>query len=113
MSAPTTQITRANCSRTPVSRAAMGGHEGVVKILLGRDDVNLNEPDRYGQTPLCWAAENGHAGVVKILLGWGNVNPDKPDKLGRTPLWWASQRGHADVIALLQPPETAISGAAY
>ena len=30
----------------------MNGHEGVVKLLLGREDVNPDRPDNYGQTPL-------------------------------------------------------------
>src|SRR5205807_3311237 len=54
---------------TPLVWAAKYGHEGVVKILLGRDDVNPNTPDKYGQTPLSCAVWSGHEGVVKILLG--------------------------------------------
>ena len=30
------------------------GHEGVVKILLEKDDNNLNEPHDGSQTPLGW-----------------------------------------------------------
>ena len=40
-------------SRTPLSRAAGDGHEGVVKLLLGWRDVSSNTPDAwYGQTQL-------------------------------------------------------------
>jgi len=49
--------------RTPLSRAAGSGHEGIVKLLLGRGDVNPDTPDAwYGQPPLSWTAENGHEG---------------------------------------------------
>jgi len=38
--------------RTPMSRAAAGGHETVVKLLLARDDVDADSKDADGQTPL-------------------------------------------------------------
>jgi len=54
---------------TPLIWAARNGHEEMVKILLGRKEVNSNKPDNQGQTPLSHAASGGHYGVVKILLG--------------------------------------------
>jgi len=85
---------------TPLSWAAQNGHEGVVKILLERNDVN---PDarRFGHTPLSWAAENGHERVVKILLERNDVNPDTPGRFGQTPLSWAAQNGHEGVVKIL------------
>ena len=62
------------------------GQEGVVKVLLGRGDVNPDKPDNNGKIPLHLAAWWGHEGVVKVLLGRGDVNPDKPDNYGKTPL---------------------------
>ena len=53
--------------RTPLFRAAENGHEEVVRVLLERNDVNIDAVDRYGQTPLCVAAQRGHKGVVRIL----------------------------------------------
>ena len=47
--------------------AAYYGHEGIVKMLLRRDEVNPDQPDNQGQVPLWYAAENGHAGVVALL----------------------------------------------
>jgi len=88
---------------TPLVWAAWNGHEGVVRILLRRDDVNPEKPGHFGQSPLCHAARNGHKGVVKILLGRDDVNPNKPDHKGRTPLSWAIQKGHTGPVALLQP----------
>ena len=74
-----------------------------MRILLRRDDVNPDKPNKHGETPLNCAACAGHSGVVKLLLGRNGVNPNKPDKGGRTPLWWATKNGHTGVIALLQP----------
>ena len=70
----------------PLAWAARNGHEDVVKILLGWEDVNPDKLDNDGRTPLSFAAQNGQEGVVKILLGQEEVNPDKPDDDGRTPL---------------------------
>jgi len=87
-----------NHGGTPLSGAALNGHEGVVKMLLGRDD------DNDGGTPLLWAARNGYEGVVKMLLARDDVGPDKPDKHGQTPLFWAIENGvngHKGVVVLL------------
>ena len=46
-------INQIDCAgNTSLAWAALNGHEEVVKVLLGRDDVNPDEPDVYGQTPL-------------------------------------------------------------
>ena len=63
--------------RTPLYRAAMERHEGVVKILLGWDGINHNSLDKHGQTPLHIAAIEVHDGAVKMLLRWSDANPDK------------------------------------
>jgi ankyrin repeat protein len=55
-------------SRTPLSYAAENGHEGIVKLLLATDKVDIDAKDGLGQTPLLYAAENGHEGIVKLLL---------------------------------------------
>jgi len=86
---------------TPLLWAAKNGHEEVVKILLGRDDVNPEKPGQYEKTPLCYAAKNGHEGVVKMLLGRDDVNPDKPDKHSQTPLCLAAEKGHEGVVKIL------------
>ena len=88
--------------RTPLLVAAGGGHKEVVKLLLGREDVNPDTPDEiHGQTPLSWAAKNGHEGIVKLLLGRRGVNPDNSDKHGRTPLSWAAGNGSEGAVELL------------
>ena len=87
---------------TPLAWAAHNGHEEAVRILLGREEVNLGQLDNNGLTPLSLAAWNGHEGTVKVLLGREEFNPDKPDNYGQTPLSLATKRGHSRVAALLQ-----------
>ena len=85
----------------PLMWAALSGHEGVVKILLGRDCANPDKPGRYGETALWFAASNGHEGVVKLLLERDDVNPDKPGQFEKTPLHCAAFGGHEGVMKLL------------
>ena len=94
--------THGNASQTLHLRASVRGHDGVVKLLLGLEDINPDRPDRNGRTPLSWAAGMGRDGVVKLLLGREDVNPDKPDSVGRTPLSWAVGNEHARVAKLVK-----------
>ena len=87
--------------RTPLLWAAERGHEGVVRILLGREDVNLNQAST-GWTPLLLAADGGHEGVVKLLLERASVNPSQADtEYGQTPLSLAAQKGHGGIVKML------------
>ena len=89
--------------QTPLSWAAVRGHEAIVKLLLETNMVNIDSKDsKYSRTPLLWAAESGHEAVVKLLLETNKVNIDSKDsRYGRTPLLWAVINGHEDVIKLL------------
>ena len=84
-----------------LSWAARNGHEGVAKILLGREEVNPERPDNGDRTPLSYAAGKGHEGVAKMLLGREEVNPDKPDDCDRTPLSHAAENGCEGVVKIL------------
>ncbi|KAM3077065.1 hypothetical protein ACMFMF_004980 [Clarireedia jacksonii] len=86
-------------SRTPLSWAAIRGHEAVVKLLLERG-AKLEAKDRDSQTPLLWAAQRGHKAVVKLLLERG-AKLEAKDRDSQTPLLWAAQRGHEAVVKLL------------
>jgi len=86
---------------TPLAWASENGHEGVVKLLLEREDVDPNRPDENDQTPLGCAAIEGHEGVVKLMLGREDVDPNHPDMYDRTPLGCAAIEGHEGVVKLL------------
>ena len=86
---------------TPLTWATCNGHEGVVEILLGRDNINLNKQGIGSQTPLYCAVRNGHDEVVKMLLQRDDVNPDEPNKDNQTPLCCAAQDGREGVVKML------------
>ena len=86
---------------TPLALAAGEGHEVVVKLLLGREDVDPNLSNRGGESPLGCAALGGHEGVVGLLLAREDVDPNCPDEDGHTPLWCAVMKGHEGVVKLL------------
>ena len=73
-----------------------------MKLLLKREDIDTDSPDRDGRIPLSFAASGRHEKVVKILLEHGDPNPDLPDSNGRTPLPIAASRRHEGVVKLLQ-----------
>ena len=96
------EVDQQDCAgRTPLSWAAINGHEGVVKLLLERGNVDPDRPDKNNEGPLGWAAIKGHEGVVKLLLERENVDPNRPDKDDQTPLVCAAIEGHEGVVKLL------------
>ena len=92
---------------TVLALAAIGGHEGLIKMLSEREDVNPSQADtKYGQTPLSWAAEKGHARVVRMLLEREDVDPNRGNIFsGQTPLASAAKKGHEGVVKALLEQE--------
>jgi ankyrin repeat protein len=100
--------------RTPLSWAAWGGHEAVVKVLVEWEDVEADSKDViYSQTPLSWAAAQGHEAVVKVLVEREDVEVDSKDSEGRTPLSWAAERGHEAVVKVLVERDVEVDSKDY
>ena len=98
---------------TALTWAAKNGHEGVVRVLLEREDFNPDQADTdYDRTPLSWAAGMGYGGVVNVLLGRKDVDPNRVDSSGRTPLSWAAGSGHERVVKVFLEREDIISSLA-
>jgi len=71
---------RDDSDRTPLSWAAEKGHGAIVRLLIERDDVDVNAKERgYGWTPLLWAAESGHEVVVRLLVERDDVDVNAKD----------------------------------
>ena len=60
--------TKDDHGHSPLSYTAKEGHEPVVKILVTRDDIEVNTKDDHGRSPLFYAAEHVNQAVVKILV---------------------------------------------
>ncbi|KAF8544361.1 ankyrin repeat-containing domain protein [Trichophaea hybrida] len=86
-------VDKDNIGRTPLSQAAGGGHEKIVRLLLSRAGVNAESKDEYGRTPLWQAAERGHEKIEKLLLSRSDVNAGSKDNFSRTPLSYGSREG--------------------
>jgi len=97
---------------TPLARATRNGYEVVVKLLVGREEVNSDVPGTAGRTPLLHAADGGHVGVAEMLLGWGEVNPNVTDNYDRTPFSYAAQAGREGVVRRLLKREEVNPGVA-
>jgi len=59
--------TKGRNGSTPLSYAARYGKQTVVRLLLERDDIDMNLQDNDGRTPLSWAVESGYEAVAKLL----------------------------------------------
>ena len=86
--------------RTPLVWAAESGHEAVVRLLIERDDVDVNIKDGSTKTPLFVAAENGHEAVVRLLIERDDVDVNVND-YGWTPLYVAVENRNEAVVRLL------------
>ncbi|KAJ5936883.1 hypothetical protein N7466_003333 [Penicillium verhagenii] len=85
--------------QTPLSWAAMRGHEAVVRLLLEKG-ASLESKDRNDQTSLLCAASRGDEAVVRLLLEKG-AELESIDNYNRTPLSHAVSYGHEAVARLL------------
>ena len=83
------------------------GHETVVKLLLDKNQADINSKDDHSRTPLSRAAENGSEEVVRLLLDH-NADVESKDGYGRTPLLLAVENRHEEVVKLLLDHNAAV-----
>jgi uncharacterized protein len=84
----------------PLHAAALGGHAGVVGLLLDRG-LGVNEAARAdGMTPIAYAAVRGHLSVMRVLLEH-HADVNVADSGGNSPLLHAAMRGRITAVRLL------------
>ena len=74
---------RDNAQRTPLHRAASGGHLGPC-IALARAGAEIDALDGSGRTPLAWAIAHGWRSVAMSLVAYGASRAVAPTQLIRT-----------------------------
>lgn len=85
---------------TPLSGSSVGGHEEMVRFLIGKGaDVN-HKSHLAGESPVMAAAEMGQLGTVKVLLDNG-ADPCATDKEGQTAEGLARKYHHPDTVEYL------------
>jgi ankyrin repeat protein len=85
----------------PLYVAVRGGHDNVVKLLLGTAEVDVDAKDRDNDTPLLMTAYKGNWTVDKLLLKTGNVDVNAK-AYGLMALQWAERNGNETVATLLK-----------
>jgi hypothetical protein len=88
-------------SRSALSIAVINGHRDIVRMLLAREEIDLNPRDERPRTPLSYAASYGDDAMIKLLLGTGKVNLNLNEQSGRMPLVEAAENGHESTVDLL------------
>ena len=82
----------------------MGGylalsHEAVVRLLVKRDNVDINARDNYGWIPLSVAAKKGQETVVRLLVERADFDFNIKNGNRRTPLSVAAKKGTEAFVA--------------
>lgn len=85
---------------TPLIIAACHGHTEAVRLLLTKDNIDVDQASSCGYTALMEASLNGIEEIVGLLIK-ANANINSVTKRGTTPLQLAAKRGHCDILRLL------------
>jgi len=84
---------------TPLSRAASGGHEATVRLLL-EEGANIEAKDQSGGTAIFHAASRGDEAIVRILLEKG-ANIEAKGLYRGTAICISARGGHEATVQLL------------
>ena len=79
--------------------ACKNGHAEIVKMLLEKPDINVNQTTRKGMTPLLIATQFGQE-IMQLLLNRG-AKVNQATSSGVTALLLASRYGHLEIVQLL------------
>ncbi|EEH34808.1 ankyrin repeat domain-containing protein [Paracoccidioides lutzii Pb01] len=86
---------------SPLTMAALGGFEDVVKVLLTHGDIVVNGAPASYYSALPVAADGGHVGIVKLLLSHKGKGMNMMNENGCRALFRAVDRGHEEIVKIL------------
>lgn len=58
------------------------GLTAIAKVVLSRDDIDVNRQNRNGNTALIWACRKGHANIIVQLLQHSDIDYTILNKYG-------------------------------
>ena len=91
--------------QSPLYAACMLGNVEIVRLLMEREDVDVNQRCTAGSgdmTSLLFSCEKGNIEIVKLLLKSKKILLNKATiQNGSTPLFIACQRGQSKIVELL------------
>lgn len=94
---------------TALIYACVNNRPNMVRILIERGGVDINEVDNNGETCLIGASRKGNIEVIKILLEF-NANTSIVGNLNKSAFDYAVEFGHTEVARLLGgPPKQKVS----
>jgi ankyrin repeat protein len=65
-----------NYNRTSFLWAAEEKYENIIKLLLAKNNIDLDINNTDDRTPLSLIVENGYERMIRLLLATENVNPN-------------------------------------
>ncbi len=103
LSSKTVDVNNVNArlTHTALFEAAANGDVEIVKLLIAREDIDVDLGDWLDRTPLVEAAKKGHITVVELLLSRDDVDINARDMDGSTVLGFAAQSPKADLARIL------------
>ncbi|TFK17521.1 ankyrin [Coprinopsis marcescibilis] len=91
------------CGRTALFAAVVNRHAGVVKAILSREGVDVNQgPTGWLRgSPLTRASHIGQHDIIQLLLEVEGIDVNGVNSEGKTALALAAQKGHHDIVKIL------------
>ena len=85
---------------TPLHQSCFNGQSEVVKVMLAREDADVNAINNDGETPLFIAVLKNNIYVSELLLDAGAL-PDKGTNEGDCPIHAAAENGNEHMVDVL------------
>eukprot|EP01038_Epipyxis_sp_PR26KG_P012842 gene12842-17216_t len=88
--------------RTALHIAVEKGALNLVRIMVNRNDINMNPVTQYNTTPLLTSVRNGNYEMTKTLLSGPEVDINITDYRGRSPIFMAASQNNVKILDLLK-----------